>query len=298
MIAVTGKPKSGWKEYKLGDKAEFKNGKSRPSETETGTIPIYGGNGILGYTDMANCQGETVVIGRVGAYCGSVFYENKAIWVSDNALYTTPKNNTDIKFLYYFLKNMDLNSQAEGSSHPLPTQTLLNSLSIAIPDSLPEQRVIAAVLSSLDDKIDLLHRQNKTLEGMAEAVYTHFFIDRRKVSWKECPVSELASHQKISIHPNKNPASLYYHYSIPAFDETHMPIPGLGTLIQSNKYAVTENTILFSKLNPHKDKRVWLISSLIDANSVCSTEFQVMKPKADKYLLFLYGFISHPGNYN
>ena len=77
-----------------------------------------------------------------------------------------------------------------------------------------------------------------------------------------------------------------------------MPIPELGTLIQSNKYKVIKNTILFSKLNPHKDKRVWLIPSSIAENSVCSTEFQVMNPKAEKYLFFLYGFISHPENYD
>ena len=128
---------SDWKECKLGDVAEFRNGKSRPSKIESGYIPIYGGNGILGYTDTFNCQGETVIVGRVGAYCGSVFYENKSIWVSDNALFTIPKNGTDAKYLYYLLKKMELNNQAEGSSHPLLTQTLLNSLDVFITDSRP-----------------------------------------------------------------------------------------------------------------------------------------------------------------
>ena len=174
-----------WKECRLGDVAEFKNGKSRPSEIVNGTIPIYGGNGILGYTDTFNYQGETVIVGRVGAYCGSVFFENKPIWVSDNALYTIPKNETDAKFLYYLLKNMGLNSQAEGSSHPLLTQTLLNSLDVFVTDSLPEQRAIAGVLSSLDDKIDLLHRQNKTLEGMAESLWRKMFVEEADPAWKK-----------------------------------------------------------------------------------------------------------------
>jgi len=175
---------SDWTECKLGKVAEFKNGKSRPSEIENGTIPIYGGNGILGYTDTFNCQGKTVIVGRVGAYCGSVFYENKPIWVSDNALYTIPKNKTDAKFLYYLLKNMGLNSRAEGSSHPLLTQTLLNSLDVFMTDSLPEQRAIAGVLSSLDDKIDLLHRQNKTLEEMAETLFRQWFVEEAKEGWE------------------------------------------------------------------------------------------------------------------
>jgi len=289
---------SEWRERKLGDIAEFKNGKSRPRETENGSIPIYGGNGILGYTDESNYQGETIIVGRVGAYCGSVFFENRPSWISDNALFSIPKNETHAKFLYYLIKNMDLNSQAEGSSHPLLTQTLLNSLDVLITDSLPEQRAIASVLSSLDNKIDLLHRQNKTLEGMAEAVFRHFFVDNRKATWQECTVSKLADHERTSIHPNRNPDTPFYHYNIPAFDESHMPTRELGALIQSNKYKVIKNTILFSKLNPHKDKRVWLIPSSIAENSVCSTEFQVMNPKAEKYLFFLYGFIGHPENYD
>jgi type I restriction enzyme S subunit len=184
---------SEWRECRLGDVAEFKNGKSRPSEMVNGTIPIYGGNGILGYTDTFNYQGETVIVGRVGAYCGSVFFENKPIWVSDNALYTIPKNETDAKFLYYLLKNMGLNSQAEGSSHPLLTQTLLNSLDVFVTDSLPEQRAIARVLSSLDDKIDLLHRQNKTLEGMAEALWRKTFVEEADPRWNEKGLDEIAT---------------------------------------------------------------------------------------------------------
>jgi len=163
---------------------------------------------------------------------------------------------------------------------------------------LPEQRAIASVLSSLDDKIDLLHRQNKTLEAMAEVVFRYFFVDNRKAFWQECTVSKLADHEKISINPNRNPNTLFYHYSISAFDEMQMPICELGSLIQSNKYKVTKNKILFSKLNPHKDKRVWLIPSSIPENSICSTEFQVLNPKAEEYLPFLYCFISHPGNYD
>ncbi len=73
---------SEWKEYKLGEIVSFGNGKERPKEK--GAIPVYGGNGILDYTNDSNYSGETIVIGRVGAYCGSVYYTNIPIWVSDN----------------------------------------------------------------------------------------------------------------------------------------------------------------------------------------------------------------------
>jgi type I restriction enzyme S subunit len=171
-----------WKEYKLSEFIQFGNGKERP-KTE-GNIPVFGGNGILGYCDKSNYEGETIIIGRVGAYCGSVYYQAKPIWVSDNALAAKPKHNNNTKFLYYFLKNLDLNSFAEGSSHPLITQTLLNSLDIYITDDIETQAAIAEVLSSLDDKIDLLHRQNKTLEQLAETLFRQWFVEEAEESWE------------------------------------------------------------------------------------------------------------------
>ena len=122
-----------WKRGKLEDIASFSNGKSRPEEVFNGTIPIYGGNGILGYTNHSNAEGESIVIGRVGAYCGSLYIENRPIWITDNALLAKPIKTDFSKYLLYLLKSLDLNSMAEGSSHPLLTQTLLNSIEIDIP---------------------------------------------------------------------------------------------------------------------------------------------------------------------
>ena len=122
-----------WEIGKLGDIAALLNGKSRPKEVENGTIPIYGGNGVMGYTDKSNYSGISIIIGRVGAYCGSLYLENKEIWVSDNALLSRPKSEESFYFLFYLFKSLNLNSMAEGSSHPLLTQTLLNSIKIVKP---------------------------------------------------------------------------------------------------------------------------------------------------------------------
>ncbi|KWW28799.1 MAG: restriction modification system DNA specificity domain protein [bacterium P3] len=173
---------SEWKEYKLGEVVTWGNGKERPKDK--GTIPVYGGNGVLDYTNRGNYDGETVIIGRVGAYCGSVYYTNQPIWVSDNALAAKPQNGNDAKFLYYFLRHLNLNGYAEGSTHPLVTQRLLNSIDVVIP-SLDEQKRIAGVLSSLDDKIDLLHRENATLEALAETLFRHYFIEDPNSTCKE-----------------------------------------------------------------------------------------------------------------
>jgi len=180
---------SEWKEYKLGEAIEFGNGKVRPFST--GEIPVYGGNGILDFCNEWNYENETIIIGRVGAYCGSVYYENRPIWISDNALAAKSKNNFNTKFLFYFLYNMGLNQFAEGSSHPLVTQTLLNSIDVFITDDIPEQRAIASILSSLDDKIDLLHRQNKTLEALAETLFRQWFVEEADESWERTQIGKV-----------------------------------------------------------------------------------------------------------
>jgi len=169
---------SEWKNTKLEEVLTFGNGKVKPKNN--GAIPIYGGNGILGFGNKSNYDGETIIIGRVGAYCGSVYYENKPIWVSDNALSAKPKGKNNAKFLYYFLKQIDLNQWAGGSSHPLVTQTLLNSLEFSICINPNTQASTASILSSLDDKINLLHRQNATLEKMGETLFRQWFIEDAK----------------------------------------------------------------------------------------------------------------------
>lgn len=128
-----------WEVGKLNDLAVFSNGKTRPNEVENGGIPIYGGNGILGFTNQSNYEGLSIIIGRVGAYCGSLYIENKPIWLTDNALIARGKKEDYTFYLFYLLKSLELNSMAEGSSHPLLTQTLLKSIDISIP---PSQKVL------------------------------------------------------------------------------------------------------------------------------------------------------------
>jgi len=171
-----------WKEYKLGDAIKFGNGKVRP--TSDGSIPVYGGNGILDHCNEFNYEDETIIIGRVGAYCGAVYYENKPIWVSDNALAAKSKEKFVTKYLYYFLKNLELNQFAEGSSHPLVTQSLLNSIDVFITDVEKEQNTIASILSSLDDKIDLLNCQSKTLEQLAETLFRQWLVEEADENWE------------------------------------------------------------------------------------------------------------------
>lgn len=192
----------------LGDVMTLGNGKSRP-KTE-GTYPVYGGNGILGYASEFNYDGQIIVIGRVGAYCGATYYENQPIWVSDNALAAKPKKGNNAKYLYYLLKHLNLNQHAEGSSHPLVTQTLLNSIDVTYSDDEDEQKAIASVLSSLDDKIDLLHRQNKTLEAMAETLFRQWFVEEAQEDWETVKAGDFVKINALSITQDSKLKTIRY----------------------------------------------------------------------------------------
>ena len=91
----------GWVETTLGDVMRISSGKARPKTF--GKYPVYGGNGILDYASEFNFDNETIIVGRVGAYCGCVYYENGKFWLSDNALGIKSNEKSDIKFLYYYL---------------------------------------------------------------------------------------------------------------------------------------------------------------------------------------------------
>ena len=86
----------------------------------------------------------------------------------------------DYQFIYYLLKNsyFELVQRKTGSAQPNLNTKLIKDFEITLP-GLPEQKAIASVLSSLDDKIDLLHRQNKTLEAMAETLFRQWFVPAR-----------------------------------------------------------------------------------------------------------------------
>lgn len=171
--------KEDWEMETLYHFADFFNGKARPNEQ--GTIPIYGGNGILGYTNKSNYSGKSIIIGRVGAYCGSLYYETKDIWVSDNALLVKAKIDNTTHFLFYLMKTLDLNSMAEGSSHPLLTQTLLKTIEIQKP---PIQKIYEfdIILESMQNKIDSNKTQIRTLTALRDTLLPKLMSGEIKVN--------------------------------------------------------------------------------------------------------------------
>lgn len=153
----------------LGDVIRFGNGKAiKPGGK--GSYPVYGSNGIIGGSDNYRYE-NGVIIGRVGAYCGSVVYCSEKFWASDNTLVAFPSSEQiDTKFLYYLLTDAKLSRYAGGAAQPLVTQSVLKQVEVRIPP-LSEQKRIAGILSSYDELIENGQRRIKVLETMARNLY-------------------------------------------------------------------------------------------------------------------------------
>jgi len=142
-----------FQEMSLDEIAYFRNGKSISPEkySEGGKYPVFGANGQIARSDDVLNTEAVVVIGRVGAYCGSVHYIPEPSWVTDNAIVATAKPGNDVRFLYYLLGGLELRRTAIGSAQPLMTQGGLKVLQTAVPP-LKQQQAIACILGALDDK--------------------------------------------------------------------------------------------------------------------------------------------------
>lgn len=309
---------SEWKEYKLGEiTTEIGDGlHGTPKFSADGIYYFINGNNIFDGKIFIKDETKKVSFNEYELYkkplcdrtlllsingtIGNVaFYRGEKCILGKSACYLNIKDTVDKRFVYYYFLSNDfqthLRNIATGTTiQNVPLKGLRESL-ILLP-SLSEQKRISSILSSLDDKIDLLHRENETLEAMAEIIFRKWFIEDVKDEWKD-NIGTYAEHYKVSINPQKYDNTIFEHYSIPAFDNGKNPILENSKDIKSNKYIVPNNCILFSKLNPHKDKRVWLIIGEDNKNAICSTEFQIIKPLKKEYLYFLYGWLTNKENY-
>lgn len=164
-----------WKTYKLSDALEIKYGKDH-KKVQDGNIPIYGTGGIMRYGNQALYDKETILIPRKGSL-NNIYYLKEPFWSVDTIFWS--KINEEVafpKYLFYNLKVLDFASMDVGSAIPSLTTELLKKIEIELPD-LKEQKSIASILSTIDDKIENNLAINKTLEEMAMALYKHWFVD-------------------------------------------------------------------------------------------------------------------------
>lgn len=212
------------------------------------------------------------------------------------------KDVLDNDYLLYLLQSPYgqglLKAKETGTTVTGIKQAEFRKIIVKLPD-IEIQQKIGSILRSIDDTISINQKINNNLEQQAQTLYKSWFVDFELNSgvmpsdWK---VSQLGSIAKISTEvfsPAKNPNVEVEHYSIPAYDEKHYPIFETSNGIKSNKYRLTSNSVMISKLNPDT-KRIWRPYCISD-NPICSTEFIVYEPLKPLNRDFIYSIIDSIG---
>ncbi|WP_043713863.1 restriction endonuclease subunit S [Symbiobacterium thermophilum] len=167
---------SNWREATWGELATLEYGKAlRDYKTSTGSVPVYGTNGPIGWTNKPLCPFPTVIIGRKGAYRG-VHLSPSPCWVIDTAFYISPKQPLDIRWAYYQLLTQDINGMDSGSAIPSTSREEFYRLPVKVPP-LAVQKQIADVLGTLDSRIANVQSTNICLESIGQAIFKSWFVD-------------------------------------------------------------------------------------------------------------------------
>ena len=289
VIEITGggTPKTTISEYWFGDipwlsVVDFNTGRKYVNHTEKSITEV----GLNNSSTKILQKGDIIISARGTVGAIAVLKKPMAFNQSCYGLRGI-SNIADTDFIYY-LTNHSINQLqqiAHGGVFDTITKDTFKSIDILLP-SLPEQKAIASVLSSLDDKIDLLHRQNKTLEAMAETLFRQWFVEgKNKKTYYFGELVETVS-VKHSFPSDMvvflNTSDIYNGKVLNHKITDVLSLPGQA------KKSIRKGDILFTEIRPANRRFAYID---FDANNyVVSTKLMVLRSRGilNQSLLFLY----------
>ncbi|WP_431862093.1 restriction endonuclease subunit S [Micrococcus terreus] len=175
---------AGWTETRLGHLVRFRSGDAITSQSieSHGTYPVFGGNGRRGYAEDFNVDGDSILVGRVGALCGNVHrYVGKAR-VSEHALIAYPLVDWNRRWMAYLLDSMNLGQWSTGTAQPVLTAATLERLRVIVPSTGMQARIA-----------DYLDRETATIDALIEKQMSLIagLIERRRASISKSVVTGL-----------------------------------------------------------------------------------------------------------
>ena len=317
---------SDWQEVSLGEVMTLQRGFDLPRNKRIkGPFPVIASTGQVGLHAEAKVRGPGVVIGRSGSLGGGQYIQDD-FWPLNTTLWVKDFKGNDRHFCYYLLKSLDLAHFNAGSGVPTLNRNHIYPLPVLCPP-FPEQRAIAHILGTLDDKIELNRRMNETLEEMARALFKSWFVDFEPVrakmegrwrrgqslpgmpadlydlfpdgmvsselgeipaGWEVGVLGNVANEVRVSAQPQSiEPGTPYIALE-------HMPKRclalsdwGVADEVGSNKLRFERGDILFGKLRPYFHK-----VGIAPLEGVCSTDIVVVAPAGDCWFGFVLGHVS------
>jgi type I restriction enzyme S subunit len=271
-------------------------------------VPIYGGNSVLGYAKKHLIDAKTLVLGRVGEYCGNVNLVDGRIWVSDNALYISEwLTECDIKYLFYVLTQVDINRFSDATGQPKITQSLLKRIHAFFPSEIAEQTAIATILSKIDEAIEATQNSIKAAEKLKKALMQNlltgklkpdgtwrtddeFYVDEKfgKVpkGWEVKRVKDVFEINQKSL-PSQTDGNYKFRYiTIEAVNTENIDFENCPDYLFKEspgraRRIMIDGDILISGVRPNL-KAFVIYERPNDENWICSTGFYVLTAKEDE----------------
>lgn len=166
----------GWPTLSFGNLFLLRSGNSLPAKKQIpGDFKVYGGNGINGTHVEFNREGEFIIIGRVGAYCGNVRIVKGAFWLTDNAFELKQiKEIQDTIYLLFLLRFINLFKYANKAAQPVISNTVLRDIMIPLPP-LPLQQQFASKIEAIEKQKELIKKSIKETEGLFNSRMDYYF---------------------------------------------------------------------------------------------------------------------------
>ncbi|MEE7525538.1 restriction endonuclease subunit S [Enterobacter roggenkampii] len=292
---------SRWRNFCITELADFCNAQRIPLSAmerahKKGNFPYYGASGIVDYIDNYIFDGSYILISEDGENLNSrktpiAFEATGKFWVNNHAHVLKAKKSHLTALIIQYFSQLDLSPYLTGAAQPKLNKASLNLIPLYLPIDESEQKAIASILSSLKDKIDLLHFQNKTLESMAETLFRQWFIlDSTGVS--------VSIDQIIDFNPKRT--------LIKSQDATYLDMAGLSTVnFRANGYyrrpfssgtKFTKRDTLLARITPCLENGKAAYIDFLDDNETGwgSTEFIVMRPKKEIHPFISYIMCRNP----
>ena len=283
-----------WKVGRLGEIClTFKSGTTITSQSikESGLYPVYGGNGLRGYTDSYTHNGDYILIGRQGALCGNINFIRGKAYISEHAIAVQPNESNSIEFLRYKLDFWNLNRFSESSAQPGLSVEKLVRYKLAVPP-MEEQRKIAEILGVWDEAIEKQSRLIEKLELRKRALMQRLLTGRTRLPgfttpWQKVKLGE--------IFKERNETKC-----------EHLPLLSItaerGVILQSEsdkKDTSNDDKSKYKRICPndigYNTMRMWQGRSALSAmEGIVSPAYTIVTPKVGIGPLFISELIKQP----
>ena len=269
--------------YNLADVCvRLSSGKGIPAKMieSSGRFPVYGGNGLRGYTEQSNFDGECAIIGRQGAFCGNVrFFSGKA-YMTEHAIVAVANKDHNTRYLAYLLSTMSLGHLSAQSAQPGLSVKTLSKVTVDLP-SKEEQDKAVSILSSLEDKIAENSKINDNLAVLLQTVYQERFGDVDKAV-EQGVLSDICSYSKDRVAVSELDVSTYF--------STENMLPRKAGSTEATSLPTTPQTTachkgdtLISNIRPYFKKIVYC-----EDECGCSTDVLCFMPNQPQYSAYLF----------